>query len=134
MIGEFGGNAELAVISLLGGASDESKQALENIQDNTPGESPDDGAEGRQEGIEELCRWQAVPVTWATNPLHLTIFSYIFWKTSSTQRDRLPPAAKRLSGKAGQRLWILHGIFQLEEPYSSGSSSESRYSVDRSEA
>ena len=63
MIGEFGRNAELAVISLLGGASDESKQALENIQDNTPGEGPDDGAEGRPEGIEDLCCWQAVRVT-----------------------------------------------------------------------
>jgi hypothetical protein len=62
-MGESGRNAELAVISLLGGANDESKQALENIQDNTPGESPDDSTEGRQEGIEGLCRWEAVPVT-----------------------------------------------------------------------
>ena len=98
VIGEFGRNAELAVISLLGGASDESKQALENIQDNTPGESPDDGTEGRQEGIEDLCRWQAVPVTQATNLLHLTIFSDSFWMSSSAQSDCLPPAAKRLSG------------------------------------
>lgn len=72
-------DADPAVISLLGGASNESKQALENIQDNTPGEGPDISSEGRQEGIEDLCCWQAVPVRWVTNLLHLDTFFDFFW-------------------------------------------------------
>jgi hypothetical protein len=56
-MGRVRGDVHSAAISLLGGASDESIQDVEDLQDNTPGEGPENGAEGRQEGIERLCRW-----------------------------------------------------------------------------